>query len=429
MRAGLDGSTDPFAIVPYPKKKLAMSLKIGVCGCGAFGERFIPLFKAHPLVDEVIIADRIPERVAKLAKAFDIKHTVDSLDALCQTDVDAIVLMTQRQLHGPQSLQILRAGKHVYSAVPIAQTVEEVRAIVEEVEKTRLIFMTGETSYYYPSTLYCRNRYRKGDFGQFVYGEGNYYHDMDHFYASFQRSGGENWKQVAGIPPMHYPTHSTSMILSVTGARATSVSCLGFEDHHKDGVFRKGANLWDNVFSNETALMRTSDGGMMRINEFRRIGLAGIQSVQMSLYGTEGCFEEQADSMCFADKNKNIEPLNEMLTCGKIEITEQRDDIDEEVLQDFHQGVSQVHPVDRLPKEFTGKENGHHGSHQFLVDDFVKAVDTNSLPPNHVWASARYCMPGLIAHQSACQGGRQMEIPDLGDPPADWDMLNPDEDI
>lgn len=405
-----------------------MSLKIGVCGCGAFGECFIPLFKAHPRVDDVILADSLPDRVKNLADKFDLRHTVDSLDALCRTDVDAIVLMTQRQLHGLQSVQALRAGKHVYSAVPIAQTVEEVRAIVEEVEKSRLIFMTGETSYYYPTTIYCRQRYRKGDFGQFVYGEGNYYHDMDHFYASFQRSGGENWKQIAGIPPMHYPTHSTSMILSVTGARATSVSCLGFEDRHDDGIFRKGANLWDNVFSNETALMRTSDGGMMRMNEFRRIGLAGVQSVQMSLYGTAGCFEEQANAQCFADKEKNIVDLREMLTCGKIEITEQRDDIDEEVMQDFHQGVSQVHPVSRLPKEFLGKKNGHFGSHQFLVDDFVKAVAANALPPNHVWASARYCIPGLVAHQSACQGGKQLDIPDLGDPPADWEMLHPDGD-
>ena len=49
---------------------------------------------------------------------------------------------------------------------------------------------------------------------------------------------GENWKWSAGIPPMYYPTHSIGMVASVTGARAVSVSCLGWEDHHEDGIFR-----------------------------------------------------------------------------------------------------------------------------------------------------------------------------------------------
>jgi len=40
-----------------------MSLKIGVCGAGAFARCFIPLFQAHPLVEEVALADVLPERM------------------------------------------------------------------------------------------------------------------------------------------------------------------------------------------------------------------------------------------------------------------------------------------------------------------------------------------------------------------------------
>jgi predicted dehydrogenase len=406
-----------------------MGMKVGICGAGAFSECFIPLFKAHPLVDEVVLADLIPERVTECAHKYGLQRTFGSLEELCESDVDAIVLMTQRQLHGPQALAALQAGKHVYSAVPIGQTLEEIQRIVAEVEKTRLIYMTGETSYYYPCAVYCRRRFRKGDFGEFVYGEGQYYHDMSHFYASFQRSGGPEWKRLAGIPPMHYPTHSVSMILSVTGTRATTVSCLGFRDRHEDGIFRVGENAWDNIFSNETALMRTANGGMMRINEFRRIGWKGLASVQMSLYGTRGCYEEQADSQVWVTVDpQDLLHLNEQLACGKIPVTSARKDVDEEVLRDFHQGASQVHHVERLPREFVGLGNGHSGSHQFLVDDFVKAVASQKLPPNHVWAAARYCIPGLTAHESANRNGALLDIPDLGDPPSDWELLDPDND-
>ena len=62
------------------------------------------------------------------------------------------------------------------------------------------------------------------------------------------------------------------MVLAVTGARMTSVSCLGFVDRSDDEVFREDVSLWRNRFSNQTALFRTSDGGMARVNEFRRIG-------------------------------------------------------------------------------------------------------------------------------------------------------------
>ena len=86
-------------------------------------------------------------------------------------------------------------------------------------------------------------------------------------------------------------------------------------------------------------------------------------------------------------------------------------------------GVSKVHDIARLPKEFAGLHNGHCGSHQFLVDDFVKACVAKALPPNNVWMAARYLAPGLIAHESARQEGRMLEIPDFGEPPANHSRL------
>ena len=77
-----------------------------------------------------------------------------------------------------------------------------------------------------------------------------------------------------------------------------------------------------------------------------------------------------------------------------------------------------MHPVHRLPRQFRGLPNGHRGSHQFLVDDFVRAAVDGVLPPNNAWAAARYMLPGLAAHESALRGGELLEIPDLGDPPS-----------
>jgi hypothetical protein len=83
-----------------------------------------------------------------------------------------------------------------------------------------------------------------------------------------------------------------------------------------------------------------------------------------------------------------------------------------------HLGVANVHPTDRLPRQFIGLPNGHAGSHQFLVDDFVKACASGQSPPNNVWEAARYTIPGIIAHDSAVQGGALLPIPDCGPNPA-----------
>lgn len=395
-----------------------MGIRIGVCGVGAFAERFIPLFKHHPEVEQVVLCDLDADKLATKCDQFGIADRCGSLDELCGLDLDAVAIITQHHLHGPQAVQALRAGKAVYSAVPSAITLDEIAELVTAVEETGQIYMIGETSYYYPCAIYCRNRYAAGDFGHVVYGEGEYYHDYVHgMYDVAKWRHGAEWEKYYGMPPMFYPTHSTSLIVSVTGAHATHVSGMGFVDRHPDNLYARPDNVWRNPFSNETMLCRMSDGSMARISEFRRIGHPG--TVGMRLYGTEAGYEEQVGSQSWITKDRAAcEDLTDLLSCRNLPA-------DPGLMtavtgsDGTHHGVSRVHPVDRLPREFVGLGNGHNGSHQFLVHDFVTACVTRRHPPNHVWAAARYLAPGLVAHQSALAGGVLMDVPDFGDGPAE----------
>ena len=408
-----------------------MGLRIGVSGIGQFAPSFIPLFQAHPAVEEVVLADLVPERRAAYAARYGIRRTVASHDELCRTDVDAIAIFTQRWLHAPQAIQALRAGKHVYCAVPAAITLEETAQLVETVRQTGLTYMVGETSYYYPVTLFCRRKFAAGEFGHFVYGEAEYLHDMDAgFYDAYRYSGGADWKKTASFPPMLYPTHSTSMILSVTGARMTEVACFGYVDREDDGVFAADVSQWGNVFSNQTALFRTADGGMARVNEFRRVGYHASPEVRMSLFGTLGSFETQTNPNSRRRPPDNVsvwqhkptgalEDVTELLTCGpSAEEHAAASAVAPALRAGFFSSIAPVHDVARLPAAFQGFANGHEGSHQFLVLDFIEAMLEQKLPPNHVWFAARCCAPGIVAHESACRGGELLKIPDFGDPPA-----------
>ena len=411
------------------------ALKIAVVGYGSFSPEFIPLFQMHPNVGEVSVADTNSDRCDRARSDFGIQRTFSSLDEALRSDIDAVAIFTQRHLHGSQAIQALEAGKHVFSAVPATVSLPELYKLIETVKATRLTYMLGETSYYYPSTIYCRRKFRDGEFGRFVYGDGCYFHDMSHgFYEAFKNTGGLNWRRVAGVPPMYYPTHSTSMILSVVGGRMTSVSCLGVRDDSDDGVFGEGKNQWDNPFSNQIALFRTSCGGVARVAEMRRVGWIGRRpSVYMSLYGTLGTFEEQGNAVGWGTLTAPMEQdpeLLTLLTCDKPYMTgeewlqkqaKQRMGVQE----DFVSGKAPIHPKHKLPAVYDGLIDGHEGSHQFLAHDFLVAVVTGKLPPNHAWAAAKYNAPGLVAHESSLRGGESLPIPDFGDPPDDWELIEP----
>ena len=393
-----------------------MALRIGIVGTGAFAQAFIPLFKAHPLVDQVVLCDLDAEKLSRAAARFGIDDTRPSLDALCGADVDAVCLFTQNWLHGPQAVQALEAGKHVYSAVPPGISVDEIERLVAAAERTGRVYMLGETSYYYPGVLYCRDQFARGAFGRIVYGHAEYYHDWDHgLYDVARWRGGENWRATAGIPPMYYPTHSTSQIISVTGARMTHVSCQGFRDDHEDGIYPN--NDWRNPFSNQSALYRMSDGGVCRINEFRRVGHPGC--VRMGLQGTDGGFEQSAAGARWLTRDgEQTENLDSLLACtGRPAPAQGSDPMSKVTASDgTHLSVSAVHPVERLPRAFAGLPNGHAGAHQFLVDDFVKGCAGEGLPPNNAWDAARYMLPGIVAHESSLRGGELLPVPDPGGP-------------
>jgi len=416
-----------------------MGLKIGICGTGAFAPSFIPLIKHHPLVDRVVLCDLNAERLQRASAEFGISATCPSLDLLVQEDLDAIALFTQNDRHAPQAVQALRAGKHVYSAVPSAISIPEITELVRTVEETGQIYMIGETSYYYPCAVYCRERFRQGDFGYIVYGEGEYFHDHSHGMEQVNRGRyGDEWMRHVTIPPFFYPTHSVSMIVSVTGAHAVKVSGMGVKHQYQPGEtdFTKVPDrIYQNDFENEFMLCQMSDGSVARFIEGRRIGYFSRPGmVGMSLYGSEASFEQQiaqpdpqkgqhSTHHCTwtGKTQESVADVTNLLNCS----TDRRDASAMARAKGAGLGAeaftysAPVHPMHLLPKEYAGLGNGHEGSHQFLIHDFVTACAEKRHPANNVWQAARYLVPGLIAHESALQGGVLLDVPDFGDGPGD----------
>jgi len=398
-----------------------MSFTLGIVGIGQFGSHFAELFAAHPDIEAVYAVDSVPDRIDALeAKGMRFAGRFDTFEELLASDVDAIAVFTQRWTHGEHALAALRAGKHVYSAVPMAIEEEEIRQITEEVQRTGLVYMMGETSQYNSAVVLARRLHRQGVFGEVFYAEGDYVHDMDlGFYDAYKYSGGEGWKATASYPPLLYPTHSIGGVLGVIDNHAVSVSAIGRPDSRGDGVFDKDVSMFDNDVSNAFALFEMDNGGAFRTNELRRVGYPSHKrESRFRFFGEASSFEETIDVTYWHDKERVLDVTELIATGSTMSLDDPRlADVAPALREAFVAGAAPAHHQERLPKEFQGLPNGHEGAHHFLVDDFARAVVDGMQPAVNAWQAARYTLPGVIAHQSMRNGGERLPIHDLGDCP------------
>ena len=388
-----------------------MGISLGLVGLGMFGSEFAGLFKSHPAVDRIALCDREPERVEAFAKKesfrdkFDPSDAYSSLDDICRADLDALVIITQPWLHAQQAIQAMESGKHVYSAVPVVELpdgdeiLDWCDRIIETCRRTGMHYMLGETTCYRPQAMYCRRRAAEGAFGDFVYSEGEYFHDVDSPGSNLREvkrwrmdsRAGREWAQIAQryrgrsavSGPMHYPTHSVSGPVSVMKAHMTKVCAYPYYNRTGDDHFEGGP-------SNETALFLMSNGATARICEYREIGHPGREIFRV--YGTQGCFEHDA----WCDKNG----------ASALTVAEMRDPLPREVVEAFSAIGGE-----------SGFYGGHGGSHAYLVHEFVDAIAGNRTPAISAWEAVRYMAAGVAAHKSAMRDGEVLDVPDWGDPP------------
>jgi len=409
-----------------------MGISIGMVGLGAFGSTFVRYYKAHPLVSRIGLCDREPERVARFARdpfyqdKFREGDAYTSLDEILKADFDALVIITQPWLHAEQCVKALERGKHVYSAVPIVtlpcadETLDWCDRIVNTSRRTGKKYMLGETTVFHPETMFCRRKAQEGAFGEFVFAEGQYYHDVDSPGCNLREvmkhrlnsAAGREWIELKktydarGIKggPMHYPTHSTSGPINVMRTHAVKAACVGFAAPQGDTWFA-------GEHGNETGFFVLANGATLRINEYRHIGLPGEET--FNVYGTKASYRHDH----WLDKEKS----------RALTLAEMRDPLPQDVYDAFLDAMNRKDPaaprVGYQDKDFDPAENdkrvfgGHHGSHAFLVHEFVSAVAEDRQPLTNAWEAARYMAPGAVAHKSAMRGGEWLTVPDWGNAP------------
>lgn len=384
--AVLTGATlvAPILVAGEPSSK---KIRIGVVG-GRFGRAFY--WHEHPNCIVEAVSDLIPERRKALMETYKCDKSYPSLEEMVKDrNIDAIAVFTEGPSHVKHVILCMEHGKHVISAVPACWgSVEEAEKLLDAVKKYGLTYMMAETSYYNQATISVRKMYERGEFGNLYYCESVYQHDgLENLFAENNK---RTWRY--GIAPMHYPTHCTAHLISVTGERLTEVVCNGWGD---DSPYLKN-NVYNNPFWNESAQFKTDRGNTFRANVWWKGSHLGGEranwiGTNLSFYSDDG-----RSAPALVRKNNKL---------GK-------DDAG------FVQSKPELIPYDQpnwwetemLPKSLK-HNSGHQGSHTFLTHEFIDALLNERKPVIDIDEALAYTVPGIVAHQSALHGGELLKIP------------------
>lgn len=366
-------------------------LRVGIVGLG-FGAEFIPIYQRHPNAEMAAICQRNEASLNEVGDKFGIEKRYRNYEEmLADPDIDAVHINTPIPLHGQQSIEALKAGKHVACTVPMATSIEECEEICRLVKETGLHYMMMETVVYSREFLFIKDLYKKGELGRLQFLQGSHQQDMD---------GWPNYWP--GLPPMHYATHCVGPVLGLTRAKAESVTCIGSGRIRDELIEHYGS-----PFAIETAQIKFKDSDVHG-------------QVMRSLFDTARQYRESFEAY---GSKKSVEwPLIEHEPLVVHTAKKPEPEIPEEVTcPDFaHLLPDEIAPF-TTGGVFGGEDGeehrsftqgaGHGGSHPHLVHEFVSALCENRAPFPNAAESANWTCTGILAHESAMEGGATKELP------------------
>lgn len=386
-------------------------IRVGMIGLGARGGSMVGGIASLPWVEIVAICDKVPDKVERTAKRLakrgkgepaKFSGSEDAWKKLCELDnVDVVYISTPWELHTPQCLYAMQNGKHAFTEVPAAVTLEECWALVDASEKNQKHCAILENCCYGEEELLVLNMAHQGAFGTLVHGEAAYIHDLRGYH--FDPNGYQDmWrlKMCEKYAGNTYPTHGlgpVSLYMDINrgdkydymvsmGSLQAGMTEYAIEHFGKDSPQAKQEYKLPDI---NTSIIKTAKGRTIMVQHdvtsprpYSRINM---------LSGTKGIFYGYPDRMTLSPNSHEW--------FGDKEYNENRN--------------KYRHPLwAKLEKE--AKENGGHGGMDFvmlyrLFDCLRKGIPVDL----NVYDAASWSCIFPLSIQSAEKRSGSVDIPDF----------------
>ena len=170
------------------------SIDIGIIGCGNISHSYLNGAARSQQVRVKAVADLRMEAAQERAAEYGVQAlTVDRL--LADQDIKIVINLTVPVAHAPVSLQVIEAGKHVYSEKPLATSHAEAQTLARAAAAKGLRVGCAPDTFLGAAHQACRRAIDVGRIGRPIAGNAFFgTHGMEHWHPNpeffFKRGGG-----------------------------------------------------------------------------------------------------------------------------------------------------------------------------------------------------------------------------------------------
>jgi len=359
-----------------------------------FGAEFIPIYQRHPNTELAAICARTKSTLDEIGDKYGVEKRYQSYEELlADPEIDAVHINTPIPNHGEQSIAALEAGKHVACTVPMATSVEDCQRIVELTQSTGLKYMMMETVVYAREFLFMKELYDKGELGKLQFLKASHQQDMDGWPGYWP-----------GLPPMHYATHCVGPLLGLGRHEAEYVSCF------PSGTIREEMHdCYNSPFAVETCHVKFKDSDLSGLVYRSLFDVARQYRESIEVYGSEKSVEWpliEGEPLIVHTAKKPEPEIPE-----PVESPDYAHLLPDEIAPFTTGGVYGGDDGEEHLSFTQGA--GHGGSHPHLVHQFVELLRENGEGYPNAVQSANITCTGILAHESALQGGALIKLPEF----------------
>ncbi|MFZ4508123.1 MAG: Gfo/Idh/MocA family protein [Fimbriimonas sp.] len=310
--------------------------------------------------------------------------------------VDAVAIGSPMQLHVPQAILALQAGKHVLCEVTAAVTLDECWQLLDAVRASGKTYMLAENYCYFEENVLIREMARRGVFGPLYFGEGEYIHDVR--FLHHHADGSPTWRYYwqVGAPGNTYITHELGPPMQWFKAfdpteRIESVTCLG------TGIHTDPEHPHDDT---SLTLVKLASGKLLKMRLDMMSNTPGM--TYYSLQGVHGTYESgrggnipsriwigENKSVSWTDPHRQWQPLSDF--------------------QEFF-------PADWRAHMDAAKSTGHGGGDYHTGRLYAQAIRDGSPPDIDIYDALEWTAAGLCSQISIANGGVPIRVPNFRDP-------------
>lgn len=317
---------------------------------------------------------------------------------LAKTDIDLVLVATPWSWHAEMAIAAMKSGKDVCIEVPGVVTLEECWKIVKTSEETRKhCIMLENCCYGYNETLILR-MINDGKFGDLLYGEGAYLHDLREELFSDKGEGlwrrAEHTKRDGNL----YPSHGLGPVANYMGMQrgdrfgyivSMSSPQRGLDQYRKAHLQPGDPRLEERYVAGDmnTSLIKTAKG--LTITVKHAVSTPHPYDRINMIAGTKGIFQDYPPRIYLDGQNKDESYI-------PIDTWKQY-----------------AHPLWQKEGQIAAKLGGHGGMDFIMLYRLLQCVREGLPPDIDVYDTASWSAVGPLSVSSVSRGSAPVEFPDF----------------